>query len=54
MDAYSYNDFTIAKKWPDSIVAMAFPGYGPDDPDTFKIAKNMDEVFASIKEGKEE
>ena len=54
MDAYSYNDFTIAKKWPDSIVAMAFPGYGPDDPDTFKIAKNMDEVFASIKEGKKE
>ena len=54
MDAYSYNDFTIAKKWPDSIVALAFPGYGPDDPDTFKIAKNMDEVFASIKEGKEE
>lgn len=54
MDAYSYNDFTIAKMWPGSIVAVAFPGYGPDDPDTFKIAKNMDEVFASIKEGKEE
>jgi hypothetical protein len=54
MDVYSYNDFTIAKKWPGSIVAVACPGYGPDDPDTFKIAKNMNEVFASIKEGKEE
>lgn len=54
MDAYSYNDFTIAKMWPGSIVAMAFSGYGPDDPDTFKIAKNMDEVFASIKEDKKE
>lgn len=54
MDAYSYNDFTIANKWPGSIVAMAFPGYGPNDPDTFKIAKNMDEVFASIKEDKKE
>ena len=32
----------MIKMWPGSIVAIAFPGHGPDDPDTFKIAKNMD------------
>lgn len=52
MDAYSYNDFTIAKMWPDSIVALAFPSHRDDEEDTYKIATNMDEVFASIKGGK--
>lgn len=52
MDAYSYNDFSLADFWPDTIVAMVFPAWDKDDEDEFKIAKNMDEVFASMKEGK--
>ena len=49
MDAYSYNDFSLADFWPDTMVAMAFPAWYEDEEDEFKIAKNMDEVFASMK-----
>lgn len=52
MEAYFYNDFSLAGSWPDTIVAMFFPAWDKDDEDEFKIAKNMDEVFASMKEGK--
>ena len=54
MDAFSYNDFKIADKWPDSIVAMMYPAYYPEkgESDEYRIAVNMKEVFESIKEEK--
>lgn len=51
MDVFSYNDFTLAQRWPASIVAMRFPAYYPEkgEKDEFKIAVNMKEVFESMK-----
>lgn len=50
VDAISYNDFSIAKKWPGSVVAMLYPPMYDDKECLYAIAKNMDKVFASIKE----
>lgn len=49
MDAISFNDFTLAKKWPASIVAMIYLPMSRDESSTYAIATNMDEVFASMK-----
>ena len=51
MDAYSWNDFTLADKWPDTMVAMRFLAWYPNEEDEFKIAENMDEVFTSMDKG---
>lgn len=47
MDAYSWNDFTIAELWPDTMVAMEFPPMYHETESKYKIAVNIDEVFAS-------
>lgn len=49
-DIISYNDFSIAKKWPGSVVARLYPPMYGDKECLYAIAKNMDKVFASIKE----
>ena len=49
-DIISYNDFSIAKKWPGSVVARLYPPMYNDKECQYAIAKNMDKVFASIKE----
>lgn len=50
MGVVTYNDFSIAPMWPDSIVAsrdIEFE-YDPNRPGYARIATNMKEVFESI------
>ena len=49
MNAISFNDFTIAKKWPASVVAMIYLPQARNEASEYAIATNMDEVFASMK-----
>lgn len=49
MDAISFNDFSLAKKWPASVVAMIYLPMARSESSTYAIATNMDEVFASMK-----
>jgi hypothetical protein len=49
MDAISFNDFSLAEKWPASVVAMIYLPMARSESSTYAIATNMDEVFTSMK-----
>lgn len=50
MGCVSYNDWTIAPMWPDSIIAIREVDFEQPEDSWGRIAMNMDEVRKSIKE----